>query len=49
MDVKKAVKKKKCKCLRCGWKWDPRVENPAECPSCKSRDWNKKPKKAKVA
>lgn len=32
-------------CLRCGNKWVPRVENPIECPVCKSRDWNKEKEK----
>lgn len=31
----------KAKCKRCGREWIPRVENPEECPSCKSRYWNK--------
>ena len=35
------------KCLRCGHKWLPRKENPACCPNCKSRVWNK-PKELKV-
>jgi predicted Zn-ribbon and HTH transcriptional regulator len=29
------------KCKICGHGWRPRVENPAECPSCKSRLWKK--------
>ena len=36
--------KKKCK--KCKHEWLPRVENPIECPHCKSRDW--KEDKAKV-
>lgn len=32
----------KVTCLRCGWKWRPRVDNPVACPNphCQSRDWN---------
>ena len=29
-----------CHCLRCGNEWMPRVENPAQCPACKSALWN---------
>lgn len=28
-----------CKCLRCGWTWEPRTENPKYCPGCKSPQW----------
>lgn len=33
-----------CKCLRCGYGWEARINNPKECPRCKSRDWEQ-PKK----
>jgi predicted Zn-ribbon and HTH transcriptional regulator len=33
-------KHKKAICLRCGWSWIPRVENPASCPHCKNPKWN---------
>lgn len=26
-------------CLRCGHRWDSRVENPKACPACKSYKW----------
>lgn len=25
------------KCLKCDYAWEPRVENPKECPECKVR------------
>lgn len=28
-------------CTRCGNDWPRRVENPAQCPECKSPYWNK--------
>ena len=28
------------KCLRCGFEWLPRVENPAQCARCRSGLWN---------
>lgn len=31
----------KCKCLRCGKIWTPRVLNPVACPGCKSSYWNR--------
>jgi len=30
----------KLKCLKCGYEWESRKENPKECPACKSRYWN---------
>ena len=27
-------------CCKCGWQWYARVQQPAECPACKSRGWN---------
>ena len=30
----------KLKCLRCGYEWICRIENPKCCPSCTSRKWN---------
>lgn len=40
------VKMKELECLRCGYKWIPRKENPKECGLCKRHDWNV-PKKDK--
>ena len=28
-------------CLRCGRKWDARVEFPSFCPTCKSHNFDK--------
>ena len=25
------------KCPKCGYEWEPRVENPKSCPECKQR------------
>ena len=27
------------KCNKCGYEWESRVENPKECPECKTRLW----------
>jgi len=27
------------KCKKCGYEWVPRVDDPVECPDCKSRNW----------
>jgi hypothetical protein len=27
-------------CLRCGYDWTPRKENPKKCPSCQNPGWN---------
>ena len=27
------------KCKKCEHQWLPRVENPIECPNCKTRKW----------
>ncbi len=35
---------KKVKCLKCGFEWIPRVEDPLQCPKCKRYDWNKEKK-----
>lgn len=32
-----------CTCLRCGYTWVSRVEQPKCCPHCKSRVWNVAP------
>ncbi len=29
-------------CLRCGYEWIPKVENPKQCPKCKRMDWDVK-------
>ena len=31
---------KPLECKRCGHLWFPRVDNPAQCPSCRSPYWN---------
>ena len=37
------------RCLRCGWEWRPRSDQePAECPRCKSRLWNRERLNAEV-
>lgn len=28
-------------CLICGYIWEPRAEEPKQCPKCKRYDWNK--------
>jgi len=28
-------------CKRCGHKWIPQVAEPKQCPSCRSRYWNR--------
>ena len=33
---------KKCRCIKCGLEWVPRIENPRVCPHCKSYLWNGK-------
>jgi len=37
--------KKQLKCLRCGYKWNPRKEDVRQCPHCKSASWEKEKKK----
>jgi predicted Zn-ribbon and HTH transcriptional regulator len=27
------------KCLKCGYKWEPRVKEPKSCPKCHRHDW----------
>lgn len=27
------------RCKKCGWEWEPEVEDPAICPHCKSSGW----------
>jgi len=31
----------KCKCKRCGYKWESRVKDPKVCPRCKRYDFDK--------
>ena len=31
---------KKLRCLRCKYRWWPRVKKPARCPHCKSAQWD---------
>jgi len=40
------VEKKKCS--KCNYEWKPRVDDPVECPNCKSRDWDKKKTKTNL-
>ncbi|HIH17886.1 MAG TPA: hypothetical protein HA282_00215 [Nanoarchaeota archaeon] len=29
-------------CIKCKYEWSPRIEEPKECPRCKTRlDWEK--------
>lgn len=28
-------------CLKCGHIWEPRVDKPLECPSCRQRKYDK--------
>jgi len=37
----------KNECLKCGYNWNARVEDPECCPKCKSYDWNKIKKELK--
>ena len=30
----------KCKCCRCGYKWDSEVAEPKKCAKCRSYLWN---------
>lgn len=42
--TKKGAKKRRFPpafCLICGYSWEPRSENPKQCPKCQSRQWNK--------
>jgi predicted Zn-ribbon and HTH transcriptional regulator len=36
---------KKKRCVKCGWEWIPRTDNPAECPACKNRNWQEEKKR----
>ena len=29
----------KYKCQRCGYKWEPKVKEPKQCPRCKQYEW----------
>ena len=35
----------KQKCLKSGFEWIARVEEPLQCPKCKRYNWNKEDKK----
>lgn len=37
----------KLTCLKCGHKWESRIDNPVCCPRCKSYTWNKERKTKK--
>ena len=41
------VSRNALKCLRCGWKWEPRLPEPVQCPRCKSYKWKEQIKKGK--
>ena len=28
-----------CKCVKCKWEWQARVDVPVQCPRCKQYDW----------
>lgn len=30
-----------CVCKRCDYRWNSKIDNPKECPKCKSHDWNR--------
>lgn len=38
-----AIKLPECLCLRCGWKWNPRITHPRICPNpeCRSIYWDR--------
>jgi predicted Zn-ribbon and HTH transcriptional regulator len=40
MESKVTVEVVKNKCLRCGWEWVPRLEDPRLCPHCKTAYWD---------
>jgi len=41
---------KKEKCMKCGYEWVPRTENPKACPNCKRYNIDKpKSRKEKTA
>lgn len=29
------------KCNNCGYEWEPLVDDPKQCPKCKTTGWNK--------
>jgi hypothetical protein len=41
----------RCACKRCGWRWDPRHQNPHPrmCPGCHSQYWDREPVNAYAA
>ena len=30
-----------CECLKCGYKWTPRLDRPNKCPRCITKYWDK--------
>jgi len=37
------------KCVKCGYEWESRKENPKSCPRCKARlDWNNNNSKLEI-
>ncbi|MEM3260703.1 MAG: hypothetical protein QXZ38_04085 [Candidatus Micrarchaeaceae archaeon] len=36
------------KCLRCGYEWIPKKENPKNCPRCHSPYWFKERRRHKI-
>lgn len=37
-----------CVCKRCEYQWDSKLEQPLQCPKCKSYAWNKQREWKKV-
>jgi predicted Zn-ribbon and HTH transcriptional regulator len=46
MAVKK-VTRLECTCEKCGYHWISRLDNPAQCPKCKTAYWNRPREKTK--
>ena len=34
------IKLPECVCLKCGYKWIPRVKDPRMCPDCRTLRWD---------
>ena len=47
IDIKDIPPLPTCTCLRCGYTWHNRTEEPKQCPRCKSMYWNKPRRKQK--
>lgn len=35
-----ALPRQAARCLRCGYQWFPRAQNPVQCARCRSKWWN---------